>query len=148
MSLLNQFSGAEAREIMKYVALTKRIRRPPFLTMFFSSKLLLPLVCYVFQDGPWRDTLVKFGYDPRTNPAAYSYVIIRPVVYISFVSRVLDINVFIFVMQITRLRGRLLLRDVRNGRPSWQGRVPSNMVLTVNTKGGKMKLWVRGIWLC
>jgi len=54
MSLLNQFLGAEAREIM-------------------NSKLLLPLVCYVFQDGPWRDTLVKFGYDPRANPAAYAY---------------------------------------------------------------------------
>ncbi|KAF8639841.1 hypothetical protein AX17_001096 [Amanita inopinata Kibby_2008] len=54
MSLLNQFSGVETREIM-------------------NSKLLLPLVCYVFQDGPWRDTLVRFGYDPRTDPLARFY---------------------------------------------------------------------------
>jgi len=54
MSLLNQFSAIESREIM-------------------NSKLLLPLVCYVFQDGPWRDTLVKFGYDPRKSPEARFY---------------------------------------------------------------------------
>ncbi|KAK0242443.1 RNA polymerase III transcription factor IIIC subunit-domain-containing protein [Armillaria nabsnona] len=46
MSLFNQFAPGEAREI-------------------HNSKVLLPLVCYVFQDGPWRDTLVKFSYDPR-----------------------------------------------------------------------------------
>ncbi|KAM6504022.1 RNA polymerase III transcription factor (TF)IIIC subunit domain containing protein [Amanita muscaria] len=54
MSLLNQFSVVETREIM-------------------NSKLLLPLVCYVFQDGPWRDTLVRFGYDPRKTPGARLY---------------------------------------------------------------------------
>lgn len=37
---------------------------------YISSKIMLPLVCYVFQDGPWRDTLVRFGYDPRTDPNA------------------------------------------------------------------------------
>ncbi|KAK2459705.1 hypothetical protein APHAL10511_008350 [Amanita phalloides] len=53
-SLLNQFQSMEAREIV-------------------NSKLLLPLVCYVFQDGPWRDTLIKMGYDPRANSAAHTY---------------------------------------------------------------------------
>ncbi|KAF5363359.1 hypothetical protein D9756_000874 [Leucocoprinus leucothites] len=50
-SLLNQFSPSEARDIL-------------------NSKPLLPLVCYVFQDGPWRDTLVRFQYDPRKEPEA------------------------------------------------------------------------------
>ncbi|KAJ3564349.1 hypothetical protein NP233_g8347 [Leucocoprinus birnbaumii] len=50
-SLLNQFTPAEARDIL-------------------NSKPLLPLVCYVFQDGPWRDTLVRFQYDPRKEPEA------------------------------------------------------------------------------
>ncbi|KAF6762779.1 RNA polymerase III transcription factor IIIC subunit-domain-containing protein [Ephemerocybe angulata] len=54
MSLFNQFSALESREIL-------------------NSKVMLPLVCYVFQDGPWRDTLVKFGYDPRTDPDARFY---------------------------------------------------------------------------
>lgn len=54
MSLFNQFAPLETREIL-------------------NSKLLLPLVCYVFQDGPWRDTLVRFGYDPRSDPSARFY---------------------------------------------------------------------------
>ncbi|KAH7904035.1 transcription factor IIIC, subunit 5, partial [Hygrophoropsis aurantiaca] len=45
-ALYNQFSPTEAKEI-------------------HNSKGLLPLVCYLFQDGPWRDTLVRFKYDPR-----------------------------------------------------------------------------------
>lgn len=53
-ALFNQFSSTEAREIL-------------------NSKPLLPLVCYVFQDGPWRDTLVKFQYDPRRDPEAGVY---------------------------------------------------------------------------
>ncbi|KAF8974777.1 RNA polymerase III transcription factor IIIC subunit-domain-containing protein [Flammula alnicola] len=54
MSLFNQFSTAEARDIL-------------------NSKLLLPLCCYVFQDGPWRDTLVRFSYDPRKDPVSRFY---------------------------------------------------------------------------
>ncbi|KAG9219138.1 hypothetical protein CCMSSC00406_0001548 [Pleurotus cornucopiae] len=53
-ALMNQFSVAQAREIV-------------------NSKVLLPLVCYVFQDGPYRDTLVRFGYDPRKDPSARFY---------------------------------------------------------------------------
>ncbi|KAG2013884.1 hypothetical protein CC2G_010749 [Coprinopsis cinerea AmutBmut pab1-1] len=54
MSLFNQFTPLESREIL-------------------NSKVILPLVCYVFQDGPWRDTLVKFGYDPRADNRARFY---------------------------------------------------------------------------
>ncbi|KAG5643766.1 hypothetical protein DXG03_009645 [Asterophora parasitica] len=54
MSLFNQLAPNETREIL-------------------NSKALLPLVCYVFQDGPWRDTLVRFGYDPRKDLSARFY---------------------------------------------------------------------------
>ncbi|EGO01771.1 hypothetical protein SERLA73DRAFT_177265 [Serpula lacrymans var. lacrymans S7.3] len=54
MSLFNHFTPQEAREI-------------------HNSKALLPLVCYVFQDGPWRDTLVRFNYDPRKTVDARFY---------------------------------------------------------------------------
>ncbi|KAF9470465.1 hypothetical protein BDN70DRAFT_821342 [Pholiota conissans] len=54
MSLFSQFSAAEARDIL-------------------NSKILLPLCCYVFQDGPWRDTLVRFSYDPRKDPGSRFY---------------------------------------------------------------------------
>ncbi|KAG6378461.1 RNA polymerase III transcription factor IIIC subunit-domain-containing protein [Boletus reticuloceps] len=53
-ALYNQFSPAEVREI-------------------HNSKVLLPLVCYTFQDGPWRDTLIRLKYDPRKNPEARFY---------------------------------------------------------------------------
>ncbi|KAF9057282.1 RNA polymerase III transcription factor IIIC subunit-domain-containing protein [Panaeolus papilionaceus] len=54
MSLFNQFSAVDSRDIL-------------------NSKLLLPLCCYVFQDGPWRDTLVRFSYDPRKDPSSRFY---------------------------------------------------------------------------
>ncbi|KAF9076381.1 RNA polymerase III transcription factor IIIC subunit-domain-containing protein [Rhodocollybia butyracea] len=47
-SLFNQMSPIVAREI-------------------HNSKVILPLVCYVFHDGPWRDTLIKLAYDPRKS---------------------------------------------------------------------------------
>ncbi|TFY80278.1 hypothetical protein EWM64_g3735 [Hericium alpestre] len=53
-ALLNQFTHAQARDIV-------------------NSKVLLPLACYVFQDGPWRDTLIRFGYDPRHHREARFY---------------------------------------------------------------------------
>ncbi|KAI6047342.1 RNA polymerase III transcription factor IIIC subunit-domain-containing protein [Pisolithus marmoratus] len=53
-ALYNQFNPAEVREI-------------------HNSKLILPLACYMFQDGPWRDTLVRFSYDPRKDSTARFY---------------------------------------------------------------------------
>ncbi|KAF7355135.1 hypothetical protein MSAN_01429100 [Mycena sanguinolenta] len=53
-ALFNQFTAVEARDIL-------------------NSKPLLPLVCYVFHDGPWRDTLVRFSYDPRKEPSGRFY---------------------------------------------------------------------------
>ncbi|KAJ7228866.1 RNA polymerase III transcription factor IIIC subunit-domain-containing protein [Mycena pura] len=50
-ALFNQFTALEARDIL-------------------NSKPLLASVCYVFHDGPWRDTLIRFSYDPRKVPAA------------------------------------------------------------------------------
>ena len=48
------------------------MNRRTVLTAFrgLSSKYLLPLVSYVFSDGPWRDTQLRLGYDPRADPAA------------------------------------------------------------------------------
>ncbi|KAF8845693.1 hypothetical protein BDN67DRAFT_1006961 [Paxillus ammoniavirescens] len=73
-ALYNQFSPADVREI-------------------HNSKLLLPLVCYMFQDGPWRDTLIRFKYDPRKDPEARFYQRIyfrnanHPMSRVSIVSR-------------------------------------------------------------
>ncbi|KAL4076007.1 RNA polymerase III transcription factor IIIC subunit-domain-containing protein [Scleroderma citrinum] len=53
-ALYNQFSPTEVREI-------------------HNTKIMLPMACYMFQDGPWRDTLVRFKYDPRKDPEARVY---------------------------------------------------------------------------
>ncbi|KZT13135.1 uncharacterized protein LAESUDRAFT_754139 [Laetiporus sulphureus 93-53] len=53
-AIYNQFLPFEVREII-------------------NSKFLLPLVSYVFQDGPWRDTQIRFGYDPREDREARFY---------------------------------------------------------------------------
>ena len=71
-ALLNQFTPAQAREIQKYVH--SPLHHPVCHTILrlvnISSKVLLPLTCYVFGDGPWRDTMVRFGYDPRQDAQA------------------------------------------------------------------------------
>ncbi|KAH9853850.1 RNA polymerase III transcription factor IIIC subunit-domain-containing protein [Lenzites betulinus] len=53
-AIFNQFTQMEVRDII-------------------NSKYLLPLVSYVFEDGPWRDTYVRLGYDPRQDPDARFY---------------------------------------------------------------------------
>ncbi|EIN10874.1 hypothetical protein PUNSTDRAFT_119730 [Punctularia strigosozonata HHB-11173 SS5] len=73
-ALMNQFTPSEAREI-------------------HNSKSMLPLVSYVFSGGPWRDTHVRFGYDPRKDPQARFYQrlyfrnVNHPIVRPSIVSR-------------------------------------------------------------
>lgn len=66
MSLLNQFHDSEARALVQYVTRSSR------------SKELFALVAYTFADGPWRDTLVRFGYDPRTDQESRLYVVCLP----------------------------------------------------------------------
>ncbi|EIW82231.1 hypothetical protein CONPUDRAFT_122910 [Coniophora puteana RWD-64-598 SS2] len=53
-ALYNQLTPAEVKEV-------------------HNSKPIVPLAGYVFQDGPWRDTIVRFGYDPRKQPSSRIY---------------------------------------------------------------------------
>ncbi|KAG2152028.1 RNA polymerase III transcription factor IIIC subunit-domain-containing protein [Suillus cothurnatus] len=53
-ALYNQFSPAELREI-------------------HNSKIIMPLVGYMFSDGPWRDAMIRFKYDPRKELDARIY---------------------------------------------------------------------------
>lgn len=38
-----------------------------------NLKYLLPTLGYYFNTGPWRNLWVRFGYDPRVDPGAFSY---------------------------------------------------------------------------
>lgn len=39
----------------------------------YILRIAIPYVAYIFRSGPWRDAIVKFGYDPRTDPEARIY---------------------------------------------------------------------------
>ncbi|CUA67791.1 Transcription factor tau subunit sfc1 [Rhizoctonia solani] len=54
IALINQFPALEGREIQ-------------------NTKAHIGLVAYTFSDGAWRDTLLRFGYDPRKDPQARFY---------------------------------------------------------------------------
>ena len=35
-----------------------------------SLKLILAVTAFIFKNGPWRNSWVRIGYDPRTDPLA------------------------------------------------------------------------------
>jgi general transcription factor 3C polypeptide 5 (transcription factor C subunit 1) len=39
----------------------------------FSLKKILSYVSYLFKNGPWKFTYIKFGYDPRVDKEAVKY---------------------------------------------------------------------------
>ncbi|WEW56195.1 tau 95 subunit of transcription factor TFIIIC [Emydomyces testavorans] len=39
----------------------------------YTLRTAIPYVGYIFSSGPWRDAILKFGYDPRINPDARIY---------------------------------------------------------------------------
>ncbi|GAA5949643.1 hypothetical protein JCM3765_002738 [Sporobolomyces pararoseus] len=44
-----------------------------------NNKSVWPMIGYTFSDGPFRDLVIRFGYDPRTDPQArfYQHFILR-----------------------------------------------------------------------
>ncbi|GAA5995272.1 hypothetical protein JCM5350_008184 [Sporobolomyces pararoseus] len=60
LALLNQLT----RDQVKYIS---------------NNKSVWPMVGYTFSDGPFRDLVVRFGYDPRKDPQArfYQHFILR-----------------------------------------------------------------------
>lgn len=46
-----------------------------YVTKFTNEqlKVLIPSVAYYFNNGPWRITWVRLGYDPRKDPEARKY---------------------------------------------------------------------------
>ncbi|EEP79109.1 predicted protein [Uncinocarpus reesii 1704] len=39
----------------------------------YALRSAVPYVGYIFRSGPWRDAIVRFGYDPRTTPESRIY---------------------------------------------------------------------------
>ncbi|ORY40014.1 RNA polymerase III transcription factor IIIC subunit-domain-containing protein [Leucosporidium creatinivorum] len=44
-----------------------------------NQKQVIPYISYTFSDGPFRDLVIRFGYDPRKDPEArfYQHIILR-----------------------------------------------------------------------
>ncbi|KAL2842395.1 RNA polymerase III transcription factor IIIC subunit-domain-containing protein [Aspergillus pseudoustus] len=39
----------------------------------YALRHAIPHVGYIFRSGPWRDAILRFGHDPRTDPASRMY---------------------------------------------------------------------------
>ncbi|KAL2863258.1 transcription factor TFIIIC subunit TFC1 [Aspergillus lucknowensis] len=39
----------------------------------YALRYAIPYVGYIFRSGPWRDAIVRFGHDPRKDPASRIY---------------------------------------------------------------------------
>ncbi|PVG00043.1 hypothetical protein CPB86DRAFT_783178 [Serendipita vermifera] len=57
LGLLNQLKAEDVRRI-------------------HNAKQVWALCSYAFQEGPWRDSVVRLGYDPRQDPEAIKYQIV------------------------------------------------------------------------
>ena len=51
-------------------ALRNSLKNPAHRTQLRHA---IPYVGYVFRSGPWRDAIIRFGYDPRTTPESRAY---------------------------------------------------------------------------
>src|SRR6266516_3607859 len=55
----------EERPIWTRRAITNRLSRP---LGNYPAKSAFQYCAYMFRSGPWRDSLIKFGVDPRSDP--------------------------------------------------------------------------------
>lgn len=55
----------EKQPIWTRRAIRNHIKNPEYFT---ALRHAVPYVGFIFRSGPWRDAIIKFGVDPRTNP--------------------------------------------------------------------------------
>jgi hypothetical protein len=76
-SIHNQFDE-EIRRMFQLRVFNRFLMNPAFTdcSLFpgYRKHAFLPSVAYIILDGPFRDNLIKIGYDPRTDPSVYLYV--------------------------------------------------------------------------
>jgi RNA polymerase III transcription factor (TF)IIIC subunit HTH domain len=63
----------EERPIWTRIALANQFEVPRDRQTIIFNKALIPQVCYTIIDGPWKDTLVRYGYDVRLEKEARIY---------------------------------------------------------------------------
>ncbi|PWY66662.1 hypothetical protein BO83DRAFT_439900 [Aspergillus eucalypticola CBS 122712] len=45
----------------------------PTIEQRYALRHAIPYVGYIFRSGPWRDAIIKYGHDPRTDPSYRIY---------------------------------------------------------------------------
>lgn len=43
------------------------------VTNDWDVKCIMPYMCYIFRSGPWKDSYIKYGVDPRIDPECRFY---------------------------------------------------------------------------
>ncbi len=61
------------RPMWSRIALANCIADKNDRQLAIQNKALLPQVAYYIVNGPWKDSLVRYGYDPREEPEARFY---------------------------------------------------------------------------
>ena len=77
-ALLNQLSADDHKVINAYVVcgffsspgLEPTSWGAQHTSEFRRNKSCWPMISYTFADGPFRDLVIRYGYDPRTDPEA------------------------------------------------------------------------------
>ncbi|CAO3666482.1 unnamed protein product [Umbelopsis vinacea] len=65
--------GASNLDQVCYKRQTKAVASPVSANTHFS---VMPALSYNALSGPWRDTWIKYGYDPKIHPDAYQYQVL------------------------------------------------------------------------
>ena len=71
LALSNQLTGEQAKRLTKCafpISFALCV-----LILGYSAKYLVSRASYTFSDGPFRELIVRFGYDPRIDPDARQY---------------------------------------------------------------------------
>ncbi|GAA5913969.1 hypothetical protein JCM6882_002583 [Rhodosporidiobolus microsporus] len=68
----------EERPVWTRTAMLNQLTPEEFRTIN-TNKNIWPIIGYTFSDGPFRDFIIRFGYDPRQDPEArfYQHVTLR-----------------------------------------------------------------------
>ncbi|GAA5908188.1 TFIIIC subunit 5 family protein [Sporobolomyces salmoneus] len=68
----------EERPVWTRLALVNQLNKDQ-VKYVTNNKSVWPMIGYTFSDGPFRDLIVRFGYDPRKDPQArfYQHFVLR-----------------------------------------------------------------------
>ncbi|GAA5870067.1 hypothetical protein JCM16303_001886 [Sporobolomyces ruberrimus] len=64
--------GGRGRPVWSRTAMLNQLNKDQ-VKYVMNNKSVWPMIGYTFADGPFKDLIIRFGYDPRTDPEARFY---------------------------------------------------------------------------